>query len=243
MGVNEKKIYLLLQERINDEYNIKGDRLNIGKILSELKDKYDFFNNTELSLIDLSNKFLNDIERKKKIKGINKRPNIINKRLVKKRYDKKGTTNQRLNKLISKDGVFSVNVGFKHGSSIVDGTQLRGHYYTLIKKKTLEDDPQLMDDIIKERKSILQHRISCDVTLHVKEGVSPRLKVFGTLIEHGMEIVNFWQGKVIDPSSFAQHVGIFQGNMKAHNVKGVTTTQTPTKKTTIIGVDTNFTFA
>jgi hypothetical protein len=147
-------------------------------------------------------------------------------------------------KYIDRNGIFRVKTNFKPNSYMLSGGDLKKYYAELMNKKVLKDDPTLRDDIIKFREKLLQHRILCDVVLHGKEGVVGRLKVYKVLIEHGQEIVDYWIGKSIDPSSFNTLVKDFHNFLyMKHMVGDVSVTQYPMKWSTVHSVETEFEFA
>lgn len=147
-------------------------------------------------------------------------------------------------KYIDRNGIFRVKTNFKPNSYMLSGGDLKKYYAELINKKVLKDDPILRDDIIKFREKLLQHRILCDVVLHGKEGVVGRLKVYKVLIEHGQEIVDYWIGKSVDPSSFNTLVKDFHNFLyMKHMVGDVSVTQYPMKWSTVHSVETEFEFA
>ncbi|MFH1326995.1 MAG: hypothetical protein ABIH59_02620 [archaeon] len=147
-------------------------------------------------------------------------------------------------KYISRVGLFKVKPEFRPHTGYVDGGELRKYYYELIKEKTLKDDKKLMDDIIKLRTKILQHRMSCEVGLYEKGALIAGLKIYKILIEHGQEVVDFWIGKSIDASSFSQLVNIFSINMGGKFGAGtVNITQHPIKRGTVDGISTEFEFS
>lgn len=147
-------------------------------------------------------------------------------------------------KYIKKNGIFRVKTKFKPHNYILSGTELKEYYNELIKEKVLKEDPILKGDIIKFREKLLQHRILCDVVLHGKEGVVGRLKVYKVLIEHGQEIVDFWVGKAIDPSSLNTLIRDFQTYLKQrHMIGDVSVSQYPTKWSVVQNVETEFEFA
>ncbi|MEC8339599.1 MAG: hypothetical protein VXZ40_03155 [Nanoarchaeota archaeon] len=158
--------------------------------------------------------------------------------MANKKYSKKDFEN-----VINREGIYSVSPTFKPNSNFVDTNELKLFYHKLIEKKTLKDDVELMDDIIKERRTIMQHRISCKVDLIAKGRTVASVKVYSVLIEHGMDIVNFWNGITIDPSSFKTYVASFETTMRNLGAKGVSGLQSPTKKETINYVTTVFEFA
>jgi len=147
-----------------------------------------------------------------------------------------------VNKIISqirREGVYQVTPSF----TTLDGNVVRKDYYTLIEKKTLKDDKSLMNDIIKHRGKILQHRISCNIDLFSNGKVVASLKAFKILIEHRIEIMSFWIGLTIDPSSFKVHNETFQAKVRHLGVSPVHITVFPTKKEKIDAVGTTFMFS
>lgn len=150
---------------------------------------------------------------------------------------------QELNKQIKRKGVYTVSPQFTARTGIVDTTKLRNDYYKLIGEKTLKNDKTLMDDIIKNRKTILQKRITCTAHFYTKNSPIASIKIFETLIEHGQTIVDYWTGLTIDPTSFNTLVNQFRNEMKPLGVSNVITVQHPLKKETIQVTTTTFTFA
>jgi hypothetical protein len=160
-----------------------------------------------------------------------------------KEHYKKRNKEKELSQSIKRDGVFSVDVNFIPNSYTLDGSELIQHYYRLLEKKTLGNDKRLMDDIWKYRKDILQPRITALVSFFEKGQYVASLKVFGTLIEHGQDYVDFWYGKSIDPSSFKTLVFSFQSQLQSRGIKYVAIQDFPTKRATIDDIKTNFSFA
>lgn len=147
-------------------------------------------------------------------------------------------------KQIKRNGVTRVMPRFEHNSIVVSGSSLKQHYYKMLENKTLKDDRELMDNIINFRDRFLKHRISGDISLYGNIGVVARLKVYKILIEHGQEVVDYWIGKSIDPSSFNTLIHEFQIYLSLkHSTGNVSVVQYPTKWETIKAVDTDFEFS
>jgi hypothetical protein len=148
-----------------------------------------------------------------------------------------------LSKSLTRAGAFHVSPMFTPNNRGVSGGVLQKQYHTLLKNKTLGQDIQLMDDIVKERRKILQHRISCHIVLHAKGEPIAGISVYHTLIEHGQEFVSFWTGVEIDPSSFAVQVRSFANQISSLGVKGVRATTVPHRKAKVSLTTTNFVFS
>jgi hypothetical protein len=148
-----------------------------------------------------------------------------------------------LNSKIKRNGRFTVSPTFSL-SRVVDGNDIKSHYYQLIGKKTLEKDQQLMDDIIQYRKQLLQKRITCTLGLAEGNNTFAILKVNQCLIEHGQFMAQFWIGRTVDPSSWPLHVAGFKNVMAAHGVSTVVSLTLVINKThTVSGISTQFEFA
>lgn len=149
-----------------------------------------------------------------------------------------------IEKQIKKEGLFRVKVAFKAHTGMIYGNSLRDQYYTLIGDKVLKDDKKLMDSIIKFRERILKHRISCEAILLEKGMSVAGLKVYKILVEHGQEIVDYWVGKTIDPSSFKTYINDFTNYMAGRFATGtVNITQNPMKRCTVDDVSVEFEFS
>lgn len=142
---------------------------------------------------------------------------------------------------IQSDGVFSVAMDF-NPEGITSQQTINSYYNKLIGKKVLSEDPELMNDILRYKKEILQHRISATIYLYENGIEMARLRVFSCLLEHKDEMGNFWQGKKID--YFKQLVFLFNQEMKKYGITNVVIEKEPerNKKFTITSLNFNFDF-
>jgi hypothetical protein len=143
---------------------------------------------------------------------------------------------------ITRVGKYTTMPSFAPNTMSFDGGRIRQHYRELIEKKTLKDDPQLMEDIIEHRREILQHRITCSVDLQSGGRTVASLVVVGVLVENGQEIVNYWYGKKLE--YFERQVEEFRATMARYRIKAVSVGTYPPedKKYTVENVVTKFDF-
>lgn len=148
---------------------------------------------------------------------------------------------EHLKTKISPVGVFKVSPKFNPNSSFMDSGVIKNYYNEMIGKKVLGKDKQLLNDIIKYRKEILQYRTFCNVGLYSKGSLIASVEVHGVLIEQGINMVNWWHGKTLD--YFEPLVRQFENYMQQFGIRNVTTTKVPNKVYKVDDVGTDFNFA
>lgn len=120
---------------------------------------------------------------------------------------------------------------------------IRAYYYQLIGKKVLGEDQRLMDFLINKRKEALQHRISCRVVFYANNRILAVIKIYSILLEHRMDILEYWTNKAIDPTDFKTDVMIFRSKMEEKGIKNVIVEEYPIERSVIKQINTTFTFA
>lgn len=151
---------------------------------------------------------------------------------------------KQIDSQIKTEGIYSTNkIRFTPGQKQTTDDQVMEHYYELLSDRSVRKDQELMDDILKYKQSILQHRIYCQITLKDKDGILATCQITEVLLEHGQEITNYWHGKEIDPTDWLGYLIDFQNTMKTYGCKEVMNEMTPTRRSTVIDVELNFTFA
>lgn len=143
-------------------------------------------------------------------------------------------------------GVKTINAEFSPHSPLLDGQRLFNSYYMLLKDKKLGEDLGLMRGIYDNRKELIQHRGSYNVTLYGDGMPMAQFKVISCLIEHGQEIVNFFHGLTIDMSGedgFMKYLRALHSSMANLGITQVIPTQYPSNKFRVTEVKTDYSFA
>lgn len=228
----DTKLNLIVEEILKLFPNVINEKELLKKIIEE-------------TLTDVKQKGANNVLKSIAVerKSIKSKENIINKNQGNSRPNKFNNNIEHLKSKISPIGVFKVNPKFSPNASFLDSGVIKGYYAQMIGKKVLEKDQQLLNDIIKHRKEILQYRTFCTLGLYSKGKQVASLKVHKILIENGVQAVNFWYGKNIDTSTFPTLVMAFNNYMSQFGISNTQMLQTPNQNYKVDDVTTEFDFA
>lgn len=107
------------------------------------------------------------------------------------------------------------------------------NYYELIQKKILKDKDKtriFMDDVIKHRRRVLQHRLIGDITLKNQKGqVLAELQVERMLPEHELIVQATVLNREITPYTIDSIAMELYGKLSGDGVKAITITRKPIK--------------